>query len=82
MMKIRIVIKVKMYQAMIKAPLTFHRRITEHYKWRDHFARKKIKTTQNEGPEPNDEKDQARLVFWPNFLCRSPMTREAPTYQI
>ena len=41
--------------------LSLQRRMTEHYKWRNHFARQKLKTAQNEGPTPNDEKYQARL---------------------
>ena len=41
--------------------LSLQRRMTEHYKQRDHFASKKFKTTQNEGPEPKNQKDQARL---------------------
>ena len=41
--------------------LSLQRRFTEHYKHRDHFARKKLKTAQSEGPKPNEEKDQARL---------------------
>ena len=37
------------------------RRMTEHYKRRNHFARKKLKTAQNEGSAPKYEKYQARL---------------------
>ena len=35
--------------------------MTEHYKRRNHFARKKLKTTQNECPTPKYEKYQVRL---------------------
>ena len=41
--------------------LSLQRRMTEHYKWRNHFARKKLKNAQNEGPKPKYEKDQARI---------------------
>ena len=40
--------------------LSLQRRMTEHYKQRNHFASKKLKTAKNEGPTPNDEKDQSR----------------------
>ena len=54
-MKKKTFMKKKLYQAMIKAPLTLQRRMTGHYERRNHFARQKLKTTQNEGPTPNDE---------------------------
>ena len=41
--------------------LNLQRRLTKHYKWRNHFARKKLKIAQNEGPAPKYGKDQARL---------------------
>ena len=41
--------------------LSLQWRMTEHYKQRNHFARKKLKTAQSEGTTPNDEKDQDRL---------------------
>ena len=41
--------------------LSLQRRMTEHYKWRNHFSRQKLKTAQNEGSAPNDEKYRARL---------------------
>ena len=46
--------------------LSLQRRMTEHYKQRNHFARKKLKTVKNKGLTPNDEKYQARLVISPN----------------
>ena len=36
--------------------LSLQRRMIEHYKRRNRFARQKLKTAQNEGPTPKDEK--------------------------
>ena len=36
----------------VNKDLSLQRRMTEHYKQRNHFARKKQKTAENEGPTP------------------------------
>ena len=41
--------------------LSLQRKMAEHYKKRNQFARKKLKTAQKKGPTPNDGKYQARL---------------------
>ena len=44
-----------------KKDLNLQRRMTKHHKQRNHFARKKLKNSKNEGPTQNDEKYQTRL---------------------
>ena len=70
MMKRRIVMKLEMYQAMIKAPLTLQRRMTGHYERRNHFAREKLKTAQNEGLAQKNEKYQARLSILAQYFLQ------------
>ena len=61
--------------------LSLQRRMTEHYKQRDHFARKKLKTAQMRAWHQIMKRTKLSLEFWPKFLYRSPRTHEAPTYQ-